>query len=103
MFTVRMYLRNKRGRNLLRLSNPNISSQSVVHIAVSEATALAPNTLTPSFGRFVGSANITVHNISPQNGFVDFVVTVDFDRPLNIVTDISIFDPVPFDATVIGT
>jgi hypothetical protein len=103
MFTVRMYLRNKQGRNRLRLTNPSITSKSVVHIAVSEATALSPGTFTPVFGRFVANANITVHNIAPQDGFVDFVVTVDFGSPLNIVTDISIFDPVPLENTVVGT
>ena len=103
MFTVRMYLRNKQGRNKFTLRNPNISRNSVVHIAVSEATSLAEGTFTPVFSRFVGDANFTVHNISPSDGLVEFVVTIDFPSPLNVVTDISIFDPVPPENTVIGT
>ena len=103
MFTVRMYLRNRRGRRRERLSNPNIRPDSVVHISVSEATNLDQSTLSPVFSRFVGDATYTVNNIAPSNGFVDFVVTVDFPSPLNLVTDISIFDPVPLDQTVIGT
>lgn len=103
MFTVRMYLRDKKGRNSFRLSNPNITRNSVVHISVSEATALAEGTLTPVFTRFVGAANFTVHNISPADGRVDFIVTIDHPNPLNIVTDISIFDPVPMENTIVGT
>ena len=103
MFTVRMYLRRKQGRNIFRLTNPNITANSVVHVAVTEATDLASGTLTPVYGRFIGDANITVHNIAPADGHVDFVVTVDFSSPLNVVMDISIFDPVPIQNTVIGT
>jgi hypothetical protein len=98
-----MYLRNKRGRNQLRLSNPNITRNSVVHISVSEATALQDPAFTPIYSRFVGAANFTVHNIAPRDGHVDFIVTIDHPAPLNIVTDISIFDPVPMENTVIGT
>ena len=103
MLAVRMYLRNKKGRNKFRLTNPNISRNSVIHISVSEATALSEPAFTPIFSRFVGSANFTVSNVSPNDGFVDFVVTIDWPQPLNVVTDISIFDPVPMEHTIIGT
>jgi hypothetical protein len=42
-----------------------------------------------------GSANVTVHGVSPHinpNG-VGFIVTVDWEEPLPIVTDITVFDP----------
>jgi hypothetical protein len=103
MFTVRKYLRNRRGRCLERLSNPNIRADSVVHVSATEATALSQGTLTPVFGRFIGAADIWVKNVSPSDGRVDFIVQVDWNTPLNIVMDISIFDPVPFANTVVGT
>jgi hypothetical protein len=103
MFTVRMYLRDKRGRNQFRLSNPNIRRDSVVHISVTEATELQEGVFTPIYSRFIGAANFTVHNIAPADGHVDFIVTIDWPEPLNIVTDISIFDPVPMQDTIIGT
>jgi hypothetical protein len=91
--TFRMYLRGRKGRCVENFRTPQITANSVVHISVSEATELSQGTFTPVFGRFVGDANITVHNVSPSDGRVDFVVTVDFFAPLNIVTDITIFDP----------
>lgn len=91
--TFRMYLRGRRGRCVENFRAPQITSQSVVHISVSEATELTPEVFTPIFGRFVGAANISVHNISPSDGRVDFVVMVDWGEPLNIVTDITIMDP----------
>lgn len=95
--TIRMYLRGRRGRCLENYRARTITSRSVVHISVSEATDLEPRTFTPVFSRFVGAANISVHNVSPSDGRVDFVVMVNWNRPLNIVTDITIMDdPVEF-------
>ncbi len=93
MTTFRMYLYGRRGRTVENFRAPQITRDSVVHISVSEATTIPPQSFTPNFDRFVGSANISVHNISPSNGRVDFVVTVEWDSPLNIVTDITILDP----------
>lgn len=100
MFTFRMYLYDRKGRRHENFRAPQITKDSVVHISVSEATRIPPESFTPRFDRFVGSSNITVHNVSPSDGRVDFVVTVDWPNPLNIVTDISIFDP-PVE-TVVG-
>lgn len=70
------------------------SCNSVVHISATEATALGPPVLFgQNFDGLIGSAGFTVQNVSPGNGVVDFVVFVDWPRPLNIVTDITIFDP----------
>lgn len=91
--TFRMYLWGRQGRRVENFRAPQITRHSVVHISVSEATAIPPQSFTPIFDRFVGAANITVHNISPSDGRVDFVVTVEWGAPLNIVTDITIFDP----------
>lgn len=93
MITYRMYLWGRNGRCLENFRAPQITRNSVVHISVSEATAIPAQSFTPIFDRFVGNANVTVHNVSPSDGRVDFVVTVDWPNPLNIVTDISIFDP----------
>ena len=49
----------------------------------------------------MGSASVTVSNISPHgppydaNHGVTFVVTVDWGSPLDIVTDITVLDAAP--------
>lgn len=91
--TYRMYLFNRRGRCVENFRAAQITKDSVVHISVSEATELAPQTFTPIYSRFVGAADITVRNISPSDGRVDFVITVEWPHPLHIVTDITIMDP----------
>jgi hypothetical protein len=98
-----MYLRNKRGRNLLHLSNPSINRNSVVHISATEATELTPGVLTPIYSRFVGAADIWVKNVAPHDGGVHFILQVDWGSPLDVVMDISVFDPVPMEHTVVGT
>lgn len=91
--TFRMYLFGRKGRLHENFRAPQITRNSVVHISVSEATVMPPQIFTPAFDRFVGAANITVHNVSPSDGRVDFVLTVDWPNPLSIVTDITVMDP----------
>jgi hypothetical protein len=45
--------------------------------------------------RFVGSADITVHNIAPFDGGVTFLLTVDWPDPLPIWADIVVLDEFP--------
>jgi len=85
--SYRMFLWHRIGRCHENFRAPEISPGSIVHISVSEATA--------NEVRFVGSANITLHNVSPGNGRVDFVVTVDWQNKLHLMVDIMIFDPPP--------
>jgi len=94
--TVRQYWRNLQGRVVLNFNWGAIDHDSTVVITASEYSLdIAKPTASP---RFVGAANVTVHNISPHsppydpNHGVTFVVTVDWPAPLDIVTDITVLD-----------
>ena len=95
MVTYRMWVPNRMGRADLHFNAGEITKISVVHITVSEATALdsvqllGGQTFVPHFG----DASITLQNVSVRDGGVDFNVFVDFSRPLHLVTDITIMDP----------
>lgn len=95
MVTYRMWVPNRKGRADLHFNAPEIKKISVVHITVSEATALGSvsllggQTFVPNFG----AASITLQNVSVRDGGVDFYVFVDWRSPLNLVTDITIMDP----------
>ncbi len=99
--TYRMYLRGRKGRCRENFRAPQIRSDSVIHISASEATRLQPQAFTPIFSRFVGSANVSVSNVAPSAGRVDFVLNVDWGSPLNVSMDITIMDP-PVEV-VVGT
>lgn len=91
--SFRMVLQNRRGRCHESFRAPGvIHASSVIHISASEVDIplaggnVHPPELPPSDdvlgrmrSRFVGSANITVMNVSPTEGRVDFVVFVDRD------------------------
>jgi hypothetical protein len=96
--TFRMVLLGRRGRCVENLRAPQINRHSVILISVSEAIWDSQQvfSLTPEQrirSRFVGAADIAIKNISPSDGRVDFVVSVDWAEPLNIVVDIVILDP----------
>jgi hypothetical protein len=94
MVSYRMWVPNRQGRSVLHFRTAEITPRSVVHISATEATPLDPPVLSgQNFGGFIGDASITVQNVSPGDGVVDFVVFVDFFAPLNVVTDITILDP----------
>lgn len=95
-----MWVPARKGRADLHFSNPEIKITSVVHIAISEATALDSMSVlgpqgryTQSFGANFGAASITVQNISVRNGAVDFYVFVDWPDKLDLYADITILDP----------
>jgi hypothetical protein len=90
-----MWVPNRRGRCALHFHDSEITPNSVIHISASEATAIAnpPPIFGQSFSLNFGSASISVQNVTPGNGVVDFYVVVDFHAPLNVATDITIFDP----------
>ncbi len=77
------------GRTKFNLAWRVINHQSVVLISASEGqqpiTTAAPE-------RFVESATFVVGNIAPQDGNVSFVVLIDWFEPLNLWTDITVFD-----------
>ncbi|MES1224950.1 MAG: hypothetical protein ABUT20_56200 [Bacteroidota bacterium] len=71
-----------------------ITADSVVHISVSEAKRdFGMHFGNPRINRFLGDARIEVRNVSPHEGGVTFFVFVDWNDPLDITTDITVFDP----------
>ena len=78
---------------VFRVSRPSIHSTSIVLISASECKTDNVQRFTPVFERFVGDAAITVRNIAPQEGFVDFWIDVDWESPLDVTVDLVIFDP----------
>jgi hypothetical protein len=97
--TCRQYWLNMRGRCTLNFNWDAINHDSVVLVSASEWQPNQPDP--PHSPRFVGDANIRVDNISPhgppfdRNHGVSFVVTVDWDQPLHLVTDITVLDAAP--------
>lgn len=104
MRTIRMFVPNRKGRAILRLTDADITHSSVIQIAVSESTPLGPANIggQQNFFAKIGDASISVENICPLDGRVEFVVNVNFGVPLNVVCDITIVSSKP-DALVIGT
>jgi hypothetical protein len=91
-----MWVPNRKGRADLHFFSPKITKNSVVHIAISEASALGPPDIVLGIRKFssiFGAASISVQNISVRDGAVDFYVHVDWSSPLNLVADITILDP----------
>ena len=86
---ARIFWSKHRGRQNYNLAWDVIRHDSVVLISASEGkqpiTPQAPE-------RFVGSATYTVCNIAAQDGNVSFVVSIDWDEPLDLWTDITVFD-----------
>ena len=88
--TIRKYWGAFKGRVTLNYNWPAIDHDSVVLVTVSEYNN--------NHVRFIGSATIGVSNVAPHgppfdpNHGVTFVVHVDWQTPLNIVTDITVLD-----------
>ncbi len=78
---------------ILRINWPPIHSTSIVLISASQCRTDAIQRFTPIFERFIGDAAITVRNIAPQDGFVDFWIYVDWDKPLDVAVDLVVLDP----------
>ena len=81
---------------VLRVSWPVIQSTSIVLISASEARSDDIPRFTPVIERFVGAAPITIRNIAPQDGFVDFWIDVEWADPLDVAVDIVVLDPPAF-------
>jgi hypothetical protein len=104
--SVRQFWFGLKGRNVLNHNWDAIDHDSVVLISVSEFNF---DGFTDDHHRFVGAATITVCNISPhgpqydQNHGVQFAVQIDWETPLNIVTDITVLDkPVDVEPPAFG-
>lgn len=100
----RWFVGNFKGRVNCTFRSKVFRNESVVLISASEGHEPGR---TDDPRRFVGDAYITVHNIAPS-GFgdpkggdnplearVEFVLTVDYDKPLPIWADIVVLDEFP--------
>jgi hypothetical protein len=98
--TVRVYWGRFKGRvNLNYNWGGVIHRGSVVHVTACEylparAGEVFADDPAPT-PWITGAANITIHGVAPHTNpdGVGFIVTVDWDEPLPIVTDITVFDP----------
>lgn len=101
----RWYVGRVNGRVHCTFRWPRFHNQSVVMVSASEGRE--PGRTDDPF-RFVGEANVTVHNIAPAQtrdphggddavpAHVAFILTVHWDEPLPIWVDIVLFDEVPW-------
>jgi hypothetical protein len=80
----------------LQLTWPPIHRDSTVLISASEYRQDGVDNGVPVIDRFIGDAPITINNISPVEGQVNFCINVDFGSPLNIAVDFVVFDPPQF-------
>ncbi len=100
----RIFWGRMQGRVRCTFTSRAIHRQSIVLVTASEGQEPV-NSLAPD--RYVGDADIIVHNIAPfgyvdpyggtppEGGGVRFVVTVYWHEPLPIWTDIVILDEIP--------
>jgi hypothetical protein len=77
----------------LQLVWPPIHRDSIVLISASECQTIGVDNGVPVIDRYVGDAPITVCNISPREGQVNFCLNVDWGSPLTIAVDFVVFDP----------
>lgn len=105
---VRIFWRMNPGRNVVNLNWPALSADSVVVVSASEYNPTSQELPNNSDQRFVGAASVTVANVTPHgppfdpNHGVTFVVTVDWNSPVNICTDVSLIANTPQSVIYIG-
>lgn len=99
--TIRIVYQNQVGRirkNFNWSISPPITKKSVVLMSASEASLPGPGSLfgiTADDTAFnLGEADVYVTNISPHDGGVEFILHVNFSSPLNIMVDMTVFDPI---------
>ena len=79
-----------KGRVITPVQWAAVNEFSVVHVSASERR---PGSLSFLAGdRIVGAANITVTNVAPRNGGLDFALEVGWPVPINVVVDITVFE-----------
>jgi hypothetical protein len=94
MASYRMWVPNRQGRSLEHFFHPTITPSSIVHVAACEATDLgSPLLFGQRWGGFIGEASISVMNISPTRGRVDFYIFVAWGSPLHVNLDITVLEP----------
>jgi hypothetical protein len=103
--SARVFWQMNPGRNVVNLNWDAISADSVVMVSASEYNSNSQMLPDGSDQRFVGSADVTVANVTPHgppfdsNHGVTFVVEVGWNSPLTICTDIAVISNAP-DAVV---
>jgi hypothetical protein len=91
--SIRVHWGRFQGRQEFNWNEGRITKESVVVITASEYGSLGhPPFQNESMRRFVGAADIEVHNISPSDGRVTFVLEIKWEEPLYIMTDITILN-----------
>jgi len=80
------YLTNG-NRDILRCNDSRINPNARVFAELSEFDARGP-----VYGRFLGAARMTVHNVAPGWGYVDVWTDVEWGSALNVRMDLLI-DP----------
>lgn len=98
-YTERIYWGRHKGRVNLNFNSDRVQRGSVAYVTACEYTPAKKGEVIsgdPAPTPWVtGAADITVSDVCPHinpNG-VGFVVNIEWDEPLPIVTDITIFDP----------
>jgi hypothetical protein len=95
--TIRVYYSKTKGlhgRCRMNFNWSPITAQSVVLISAAEATDLIPTIAPPpNFSFNLGDADVSVSNISPHSGGVEFILNVNWNSALNVVVDITVLDP----------
>ena len=106
--TYRMYIPQRRYRVDVKLRRRRINHFSVVHVSASEASRLDTVSLFPpaggvgqTFTKKFGYANITVQNVTVRQGEVAFRLWIDWNTKLDVVCDITVFDP-PIEVIIAG-
>lgn len=73
MSAIRIYFGNQKGTLVYRYSSAFIKKTSHIFVAATEG--------------HMGAAAYTVHNVDPQNGYVDVRLTVNWSSPIAVYID----------------
>lgn len=95
--TIRLFYRGMKGRVRANFNwgiDPPITKKSVVLMSAAQATVypgiIGPEDLTAVH---LGDADISVTNVSPHEGGVEFILHVNFKDPLDVLVDLTVMDP----------
>jgi hypothetical protein len=81
------------GATKLTLTWLPIHRNSIVLISASEYRQIGVQGDTPVIDRFLGDAPISINNIAPEEGVVNFYITIDYKTPIDVAADFVIIDP----------
>jgi hypothetical protein len=81
------------GATKLTLTWLPIHRDSIVLISASEYRQIGVQGDTPVIDRFLGDAPISINNVAPEEGVVNFYITIDYKTPIDVAVDFVIIDP----------